>query len=194
MSRIVAIGFRAKTGRAICVALAVPADAPELVWRGEIALADPAVPETGAPYHQVMELPREEWPAAVQPLVARIERVASAAVAALIHTLGAGGANVRALGVAGSTDRSLARIGNEHIRAHAAEGILFRRVLESAARQNRLACRGFDDKQVLELAAAELGGAAKVTAHLKLLGAQAGPPWRADERAAAAAAWLALAG
>jgi hypothetical protein len=192
MSKVVAIGFRAKTGRAICVALAGPADAPELLWRGETALIDPAMPETGGPYHQVMELPWEEGQVALQPLVARIERIASTAVASLMHRFAAQGGKVRALGVAGSTDRSLARIGNEHIRAHAAEGILFRLVLESAARQNGLKCRGFDDKQVMEIAAAELGGAARVTAHLKLLGAQAGPPWRADERAAAAAAWLAL--
>lgn len=38
--------------------------------------------------------------------------------------------------VVGSAPRSLDRIGNQHIRAHAAEGILFRRVLEVASEHN----------------------------------------------------------
>jgi len=75
----------------------------------------------------------------------------------------------------------LGRIGNEHIRAHAAEGVLFRRVLEVAAERNGVVCRGFSDK--------ELGAP---NAKIKALGKKAGPPWRADERAAAMAAWLAL--
>jgi hypothetical protein len=192
MTRIVAVGFRAKTGRAICVALAGPEDAPEFLWRGETALADPALPGTAEPYHQVMDLPWEEGQLAVQPLVTRIELVAREAVALLIRELGAQGGKVRALGVVGSADRSLAKIGNYHIRAHAAEGILFRRVLEVAAAQNRLQCRAFSEKEVSVIAASELGGAARVAAHLKALGARAGSPWRADERAAATAAWLAL--
>ena len=194
MAKVVAVGFRAKTGRAIGVALAGPEDAPELLWRGETSLVDPTLPETAEPYHHVMDLPWDKGQVAVQPLVARIEVVAATAVAALIRTLGAHGGKVRAVGVVGSPDRSLAKIGNYHIRAHAAEGILFRRVLEAAASENHLQCRAFSEKEVSASAASELGGAARVAAYLKVLGVRAGSPWRADERAAATAAWLALAG
>jgi len=86
----------------------------------------------------------------------------------------------RAKRVVGAPAKNLGRIGNEHIRTHAAEGVLFRRVLEVAER-NGVACRGF--------AETELGAP---DAKIEALGKKAGPLWRADERAAATAAWLAL--
>ncbi len=191
VSGAAAIGFRSKTGRAIAVAVAGPPKAPELLWRREIALIDPAIPETAEPYHQVMELPWEQAIVAVRPSVARIESVARTALASLIRELASGGWTVRAVGVVGSPDRSLQKIGNEHIRAHAAEGILFRRVLESAAEHHHLKWVGLSEEQIGP-ASLELGAVADVAAHLKALGRQAGAPWRVDERAAATAAWLAL--
>jgi hypothetical protein len=192
MTTPASIGFRAKTGKAIAVALAEGAKAPQYLWRREIVLYDPEMPATGQPYHEVMELP---WPRAlveVQPLVERIEAVARAVVASLLRELKRDGFAVRVIGVVGSADRPLEKIGNFHIRAHAAEGILFRRVLETAAAPNAIHALAFSEKQLPSASAAALGGTAKVTTTLKALGREAGPPWRADERAAAAAAWLAL--
>jgi len=185
-----AAGCRAKTGRAVCVVLTGTPAAPEFVWRGEVALVDPAWPEPLGPYHAVMDLPWHEAEVAVQPLVARIEAAARTAIESLLQQMAAIGGKVTTLGVVGSPDRSLAKLGNNHIRAHAAEGILFRRVLESAARHSRVPCQSFSEKQISQDAALRLGGDSKVAAHLKILGRQAGPPWRADERAAAKAAWL----
>lgn len=192
MATRASIGFRAKTGKAIAVALAEGAKSPQYLWRREIVLYDPAMPATGQPYHEVMELP---WPRAmveVQPLVGRVEAVARAAVASLLRELARDGFAVRVIGVVGSADRPLEKIGNVHIRAHAAEGILFRRVLETAAAQNTMRSLAFSERQLPSASAAALGGTAKVTATLKALGREAGPPWRADERAAATSAWLAL--
>lgn len=172
--------------------LAVTRDVPEFVWRGEIALVDPAWPEPFGPYHSVMELPWEEAEVAVRPLVARVETAARTAIETLVQQMTADGGKVATVGVVGSPDRSLAKLGNYHIRAHAAEGILFRRVVELAAERNGLACQAFSEKEVMHQAALRLGGEAKVAAHLKTLGRQAGAPWRADERAAAAAAWLTI--
>ena len=169
-----AIGFRAKTGRAIVVAIS---DDLDFLLRREVSLVDPALPDTAEPYHTVMTLPWPEAEAAVQPLVAAIEVVATRVLATLLAEV----EDVRAIGVVGSPQKDLARIGNEHIRAHGAEGVLFRRVLEVAAERNGVACRGFSEK--------ELGPANDA---IKALGKKAGPPWRADERAAATAAWLAL--
>jgi hypothetical protein len=53
---IAAIGFRAKTGKAIAVAV-TDRNAPEFVERWYLDLVDPNVPETGQPHHKVMELP-----------------------------------------------------------------------------------------------------------------------------------------
>ena len=176
MGRAVALGFRAKTGRAIGVALArTAAGAPELLWRGEVGLLPPDYPYDEGPYHTVMELPWERAVIEVRPLVDRIEAAAREALAPLIARW-----KPRAIGVVGSPNRALEKIGNFHIRAHAAEGVLFRRVIEEAAAFRQLTCCARSEKYLPHLP------------QMKELGRQAGPPWRADERAAATAAWLAL--
>ena len=165
-----AIGLRAKTGRAIAVVLT--GDPPALLWRGELRLVDPA--EEIGPYHRVMDLPWADAIVAVQPLVATIESIAEIALRDVIADLAAKGIAIRAAGVVGSPPRNIDRIGNPHIRAHAAEGILFRRVLELAAERNQLPCLAFAERDLTAVALT-----------MKKLGP---PPWRTDERLAAAAA------
>jgi hypothetical protein len=169
-----AIGFRAKTGRAIAVVIAAEDGAPAFVWRDELRLV-PADATIG-PYHEVMELPWADALIAVRPLEREIESIAEAALRAAIA---AAGVKIRAVGVVGSAPRDIARIGNPHIRAHAAEGILFRRVLELAAKQLKLRCSGFVEADVDPDIARPLARAA-------------GRPWRTDERLAAAAGWKVL--
>jgi hypothetical protein len=190
MSRAAAIGLRAKTGRAIAVVLSEPATSPEFVHREELTLADEAMPATMQPYHEVMELPWSESMVAVQPTIDAIQKIASAGMAKLIRDLQSRNFRVKGIAVVGSADRPLERLGNPHIRAHAAEGILFRRVLEIAAKANRCPCFGFGD-ELEKIAKAELKSDVKKT--LGRLGKTAGPPWRSDEKSAAIAAWIALA-
>lgn len=178
-----AAGFRAKTGRAIAVVLCARGSAPEFIWRDEISLVDPSMPATGEPYHEVMELPWREAVVAVQPLVAAIEAVAVDALNGVIGEMRARGVDIRGVGVVGSAPRKLESIGNYHIRAHAAEGVLFRRVLENAASARSLACVGFSESEIKEQAS---------NTAWKEIGRVAGAPWRTDERLAAAAAWSAL--
>lgn len=175
-----AIGFRAKTGRAIAVVLS---DAKQFIAREEISLVDPLVPATGQPYHEVMELPWPEAVVAATPYVRAIELVATRAVSRMIDVLRERGLRVASVAVVGSIERSLERIGNPHIRAHAAEGILFRRVLEVAAAAHRLQVRAFTEVEIKQQ---------KLARQLGAFGKQAGPPWRADEKAAATAAWMML--
>jgi hypothetical protein len=56
----------------------------------------------------------------------------------LIEELKSQSIKVSGVGIVGAPDRDLARIGNFHIRAHAAEGVLFRKVLNVAAEANGL--------------------------------------------------------
>ena len=165
-----AIGLRAKTGRAIAVVLA--GDPPLLLWRGELSLVDPKT-DIG-PYHRVMELPWSDAVVAVQPLVDAIEAIAERALRNVIADLESKYIFIRAVGVVGSPPRNIDRLGSPHIRAHAAEGILFRRVLELAAERNHLPYFAFADHELTAVALT-----------MKKLGP---PPWRIDERLAAAAA------
>jgi hypothetical protein len=142
-----------------------------------------------------MELPWEQWPRAVSKSAKAIERVAAKALAKIIKELHANGNKVIGIGVVGSSDRDLARIGNPHIRAHAGEGILFRRVLEVGADSNRLKWQRFSDRDFDETAAAIVGADyAKIKHNLDDLRQSVSPPWRADEKQAAMAAWVVLHG
>jgi hypothetical protein len=187
-----AIGFRAKTGRAIGVVLSGDPASPEFSWRGEVSLVDPAVPDSGQPYHAVMELPWSEATVAVQPLVSAIEAVAETALRALVDDMRSRQLEIRGAGIVGSRQRSLEKIGNQHIRAHAAEGILFRRVLEVSSTTNHLASFAFSEEELGDVASCALRSAAHVKSTMLRIGRIAGTPWRADERLAATAAWIAL--
>lgn len=188
-----AIGLKARTGRAIAVVLSGPANSPELVSRSELTLTDPRMPATFQPYHEVMELPWDESQKKVKPFVRAIEKVAARALAELIHELKSQGLTITGVGIVGSADRDLSKIGNYHIRAHAAEGMLFRQVLEQAAQLNKLAHRTFAEKTLASDAPTELQvTVAQLNKRLKEIGQDAGPPWRADQRTAALAAWLML--
>jgi hypothetical protein len=193
-SNTATIGLKPKTGRAIAVVLSGPANAPQLIKRTELILHDPRVSATAFPYHEVMELPWNESEKKVKPFIRAIEKIATKALAELIHELRSEGLEVAGVGITGTADRDLSKIGNFHIRAHAAEGLLFRQVLEFAAKANKLPYRTFIEKTLQAQAAAELGCAvAKLNKSLTTLGHDAGPPWRIDQRVAATAAWLALA-
>lgn len=193
-SQEVSIGLRAKTARAIAVVLGGPLDSPCVLRRAELILWDPATPATGQPYHEVMDLTWEQSKVAVQKIERRIERVASKALENFVRDVKADGFIVCGVGIAGAGDRNLEKFGSTHIRAHAAEGVLFRRVLEVAAATNHLQSSRFDERILEETAAAELRRpVGKLKTLLAEMGRAVGSPWRADEKTAAAAAWLALA-
>jgi hypothetical protein len=139
-----------------------------------------------------MDLPWEESQQAVRKYARVIEDVARKSLTLLIKELQSAGMKVSGVGIDGAKDRDLARLGNFHIRAHAAEGVLFRRVLDLAADANGVKRRTFPDREFAELAAKELGPGIKQK--LNDLGRLLPPPWRTDEKQAATAAWLMLHG
>jgi len=186
--RRAAIGIKSKTGRGIAVVLSDSGAIPQFELREELKLYDQTIPATMQPYHEVMELPWTESVTAVKPAIAAIEKIAATALRKLIDGIEARGMRVACVAVVGPKDRQLERIGNPHIRAHAAEGVLFRAVIETAAKLNDCPSRAFADP------AAELRQPSRqVKKVLEQFGKAAGPPWRADEKAAAIAAWVALA-
>ena len=179
MPRVASIGFRTKTGKAVAIALNT---APEFIGRWNVDLYDPKLPPEG-PHHEVLELPWPEALDAVRKYEAVIENVAAKQLREILDELQSRAIRVRAIGVVGSPDRNLEKIGNRHIRAHAAEGALFRHAVEVGASRCGLDCRVFSDRQLPSAPDEALAS----------IGRAAGRPWRADERAAAAAAWVVLA-
>ena len=191
--RQASIGLRAKTGRTIAVVLSGLPGSPQVLQRLELSLINPRLPATYQPYHEVMELPWEEAQVAVRKFSDAIEQIASKALAQLIRNVQTEDYSVCGVGIVGAPERNLDKIGSPHIRAHAAEGVLFRHVLEVAAKENRLRSRVFAEHDFNQLAATELESTAReLEGRLSELGHSVGRPWRADEKKATAAAWLAL--
>jgi hypothetical protein len=202
---MLAIGFRIKSGYAIAIVLAGSAKSPTVVARRIVELSDPAVAETKQPYHDGFGTEHED-PREIARRVKIIERCTKQAVARLIGEVRsatpsdgvrgakalAGRSSLRAGLVVGSVIDPQ-KVGSPHIRAHANEGKLFRTVVEDALRLHGIACDVIVEKQLADRAASGLrrsDGEIKKT--LAAFGKTIGGPWRAEEKAAAIAAWLAL--
>lgn len=185
---MIAVGFRVKSGFAIAVTLEGPASAPSAVSRRVIEMSDSAVPETRQPYHDGFYR-TEEDAREIARRVKIVKRCATQSIAALLKDTGA----TRAGLIVGSLIDP-EKVGNPHIRAHASEGRLFRTVLEDALTSRGVRCQVIVEKQLPARTAAGLQRAPREIARtVNGFGQTLGRPWRADEKAAATAAWLALA-
>ncbi|HJZ75575.1 MAG TPA: hypothetical protein VKE51_27765 [Vicinamibacterales bacterium] len=88
-----------------------------------------------------------------------------------------------------------ALIANDHIRIHALEGQLFRAVVQDAANRSRLSCSIWRERDLHAQAGAILERSEDALRDaVAALGRGVGGPWRAEQKAAALAAWLVLAG
>lgn len=187
-----AIGFRVKSGRAIAVVLAGPVAAPKPIARHIVELSDPDIAETRQPYHDGFGTAQED----IREIARRVkivERCAKQSVAALLKDERLRDTPSRRAALVVGSVIDPAQVGNLHIRAHANEGRLFRTVLEEALRSHGVDCAVIVEKQLAAKAAADLRRpSADITRAVAAFGKTLGGPWRADEKAAATAAWLAL--
>ena len=194
-SGIACIGLRARTARAIAVVVSGTTGAPRAVTRAEVSLGTSDTPALFQPHHQVMDLPWDRATAAVTDAERAIEALATERLRSLLLDARARNLDVVSVALVGAPDRNLAAIGSPHIRAHAAEGVLFRHVWQVAADAAHIPSTTFPEKGFEAVAAARLKlplGA--VRARLAEFGRTLGRPWRADEKAAALAAWIGLGG
>jgi hypothetical protein len=190
--QIASIGLRAKTARAIVVVVSGTGRLPHAVLRKEITLATPDSPAIFQPYHQVMDLSWDRAVLAVRDSEQAIVTLATNGLKALLLDLHTRDLNAVSAAVVGAPDRELQAIGSPHIRAHAAEGVLFRRVWQIAAEAVGIPSTAFPQKGFEAFAANRLGlSIDALRERLADLGHAVGRPWRADEKAAAIAAWLA---
>jgi hypothetical protein len=189
------LGCRVKSGWAVAVLVEGPARSPRVVDRRAIELSDARVPASRQPYHAVRDARPGDAPRLERHLRRLVERVAQGSLRALLRECRGRGCRVRGVALVVGSVIDPATIGNDHIRAHALEGRLFRTALERAARRLRVPCTTLVERSLYETAAARLRRApAALKRVLTALGADVGGPWRADEKAATLAAWLVLRG
>ena len=187
------LGCRVKSGWATAVLVEGPARAPRVLDRRVIDLSDARIPTSRQPYHAVRDARPSKAAKLERHLRRLVERITKRSLGALLEEYRRQGRRVRRVALVVGSLIDPARIGNDHIRAHALEGQLFRTALEGAARAARLPCTTLVERSLYETAAARLKrppGALR-RAVTDLGGARLGP-WRADEKAATLAAWLAL--
>jgi hypothetical protein len=171
------------------------ARAPRVADRRTIELSDPRVPTSRQPYHAVLRA-RPAGAAQLERRLRRlVERITQRSLTTLLREYRRQGRSVRGVALVVGSVIDPARIGNDHIRAHALEGQLFRTALERAARAGKLPCDVHVERSLYETAAVRLRRpASELKRTVAQLGSEVAGPWRADEKAATVAAWLLLGG
>ena len=192
MSPNAVLGLRVKSGWAAAVLVGGTRAAPRLLHHSRIELCDPKVPQSRQPYHKGFGS-LQKSAAVLRRLTGVVDRATERSMAALVQELRTHRCAARAVVLVVGSTIEPESIGNEHIRAHAYEGRLFRTTLERAARRRRLPCRVVRERGLATAVAGELGVTAPdVRRAVGAIGAEAGRPWRAEEKAAAVAAWMVL--
>jgi hypothetical protein len=188
----VAIGLKARTGRAIVVAVSGSPE-PRVLARTELRL----LPQGDfAPYHAAENLSPTDAQASVDRSIAAARRLAEEGIRAVVAKLMDDGHEVCACGALvgpGIPPWTTADIVAVHVRMHQAEGELFRSVLLDGASACGFAVTTLREKTVLDDSASRLGFARpELDRILARLGKTIGAPWGKDQKEAAAVALVAL--
>jgi hypothetical protein len=188
-----AVGFRVKSGWATAVLLTGSVKVPQVRDRRRIELSDATVPATIQPYHAGMgKLQTDE--AKIEKLRKIIQRAANQAVLQMVKEYRDNDFQVGAASLVVGSDIDPDRISNPHIRAHALEGRLFRTTLEDALKSCGLPSSVIVERKIYEQAETILKRpASDLKRFVTELGRDVPGPWRADEKTACLAAWLAFA-
>ena len=188
-----ALGFRVKSGWAMAVLLSGPKASPTVVDRRRIELADPTVHGSAQPFHAGLELPPSVVAKTVGRLVKVVERFSAHTIKALLEEHASKGFEIKGVAIAAGSLIDPQMVKNDHIRAHAQEGSLFRRVIEEAVTARELTFMVISEKELMDKAVTLLKvPEQKLKQELTAIGKALGGPWRAEEKAAALAAWMQL--
>jgi len=180
------------------VVVAGDADNPLVLTRSRVEMADPRLPGSKQPYHEVEELSLEEAERRLARLRASAGTMASDAIRALIDDLGKRSSRPRAAGILDSSGRkgdNLAAVLASHALIHTADGDHFREALAEGCHRCGLAVVRVRQRDLVDRAAATLRQSpARLAAAVLTMGKPLGAPWGADQKSAALLAWLLLAG
>ncbi len=195
--KLAAIGIRMHSGWGALVAISGDPDEAEVIDRRNIVVADEGIAGAKQPYHHAANLGLPKAELFIENCAAVSERLASAAVREVVGELQ--GRHYRVVGAAvllasGRPLPSLEEILASHALIHTAEGEFFRRAVRDACEHMGIKVSRFRERELAEHAKKVFGGAVnQVQRRISGLGKSLGPPWTADQKAAALAATLVLA-
>lgn len=187
-----ALGFRVKSGWAAAVLLTGPTRSPQLCDVRRIDLSDPRLPETRQPYHAAMGK-LETDTTKINRRACLVRSIAQQSIATLLASYRQKGYAIRRAALVVGSQVEPESIANDHIRAHALEGRLFRSALEEALQTCRTRTEILVERNAYAQGATKLKASNdNVRCVIQDFGRAAQGPWRAEQKLAALAAWLAL--
>lgn len=181
-----------KSGWASAVLLAGSVGSPRLCDNRLIDLSDPRFAETRQPFHAAMGR-LEEDAAKIRPRLRIVHCVTRKSIARLLADYCRDGYAARRAALVVGSQIDPASIANPHIRAHALEGQLFRTELEQALHANGIGTVILTERDAYARAVSELmKSILQVRRVIQNFGRSTKGPWRAEQKLAALAAWVAL--
>jgi hypothetical protein len=191
-SENVALGFRVKSGWATAVLLTGPARSGRVCRSFAIDLSDPKIPATRQPYHAAMGK-LETNAAKLKARLQIVRRVTRQSIANVLADCRRRNFKVYGAGLVVGSQIDPGLIANPHIRAHALEGQLFRTALDAALHARGIHTVVLIERDAYGEAAIKLRKSiGEVQRAIQNLGRSAERPWRAEQKLASLAAWIAL--
>ena len=192
MRSLAALGFRVKSGWAAAVLLTDSAHLPQLCDVQRIDLSDPRLPETRQPYHAAMGR-LETDTRKINRRVDVVRRIAEKSIAKLLAGYRQQNFTIKRAALVVGSQIDPHSVTNPHIRAHALEGQLFRSVLQESLHTHRILSDVLIERDAYDQATAELKQSNEnVRRVIQNFGRDTKVPWRAEQKLAAVAAWVAL--
>jgi len=192
-----ALGLRSHSGWAVTVIVGGQLDAPVVIDRRRVEIADPAIGGATQPYHAAAHLDLKKAEEFVKRCAASATQLAERALRALIDDVKEKRHEVLGGGIllgSGRAAPTLATTLASHALIHTAEGELFRRALTQASERCGLALTAVPERELWSRSTLDLHMTLdELQRSVAEMGRQIGPPWRQDEKHAALAGWLALA-
>jgi hypothetical protein len=161
-------------------------DAPRVLERRRIVIADAELAGSKQPYHAAAELPFSKAEALVRKAIESSRALAVEAMEAAVKALRAQGHEVAGCGIVLGSGKALPGLDGilaSHALIHTAEGDMFREVLAWAARAHGLPVTGVREKELDAMALKRVGSFGKLI----------GPPWTQDQKYATVVGLMALA-
>ena len=192
-----ALGLRSHSGWAVTVIVGGQLDAPVVIDRRRVEIADPAIGGATQPYHAAAHLDLKKAEEFVKRCAASATQLAERALRALIDDVKEKRHEVLGGGIllgSGRAAPTLATTLASHALIHTAEGELFRRALTQASERCGLALTAVPERELWSRSTLDLHMTLdELQRSVAEMGRPIGPPWRQDEKHAALVGWLALA-
>jgi len=197
LTNVAALGLAPHSGWAAVVGIGAADAHLRVLVRDRIEMADPGPHGPRQPYHAVEGLPIEEAERRLAAYEAEAGRRAHEALERIAKRLVEGGHRLIGLGIlesAGRKGSSLAATLASHALIHTADGDHFRKAIALAAARLQLAVSRVRSRDLLTEAVTVVGRPPEsLSQSIREWGREVGPPWGADQKAAALLAWVMLA-